>query len=173
MALRQQSLPFIYGYQKALNTVVKDLKQTTKQQQDYVLNIVLNYESYVDLSKDSIKEIEKLKDQYSKFDLHELLLDAKSDKVKAIANQILIAINGWADPIQAELFTKIYENSINGYEIGYRDGTQKLINAIKKYKGQYESYVNKVIDALRGEEISIPSNIKSDLEQDKREKYFQ
>jgi len=164
MAKIQQSLPFVYGYKGLLNGIVKELKAITDKQLDKVLEVVLDYPVYTA----NIDSELKYRDIFEAHNQHcvccgsdrssvERKFQSERDKLKEeIALAMFVALEGWSDEINAELFSSFINSRSSSYGVGSNDARLKLQRALRKYDGKNKDKVSAIISALRKEEFAIP-----------------
>lgn len=166
--MRQQALPYIYGYKKQLNETAKSIKDVTRLTKPAVSDLLINYKSNIDLSEDTFfigafKKDEERRVRTGFIDKKEVFQVDKEYK-EYIAAQLYYLIADWWTSISNEL-NKVTERAIyNSYDVGIRDGKQKLINAIKKYQGKYKKKTYKIVKAIRAEKVRFPAAQRPDYE---------
>lgn len=158
MTLRQQSLPYIYGYKSQLNKTAKGLKDEIRKTEGWMVENALDYQNIINTDPTDYSVYDRLLKKELREDYQDkrILLDARYDKYKEITSAMLERLIYWADPIQNSVITLAGEATKKAHELSIRDGKQKLINALKNYKGEDKEYVSRIIKEIRKENISMP-----------------
>lgn len=154
--LRQQALPYIYGYRSNLNRIARVLKNITMEVEDAVVGIVLDWEGYVNVAFDF--------STYSNDHVIKLASNERNRAKRDVAIQIYERLLGWDLPIRNEHFEAFGEGVKSGYAMGRKDGAIKLSEAVKKHKGIYAPQAPQIALAIRREKQETPVSYVKTLE---------